>query len=84
MMGLGRPPVIEPAQAPPSPAAIWVRACHPAWPRGLAARADGAVVLSRLNKPVDEAKSQARYSNSVLELTLPKKTEAGTKRLAIE
>lgn len=37
-----------------------------------------------LDKPVDEAKSQAKYSNGVLELTLPKKTEASTKRLAIE
>ena len=37
-----------------------------------------------LDNPVDEAKSQAKYNNGVLELTLPKKTEAATKRLAIE
>ena len=37
-----------------------------------------------LDNPVDEAKAQAKYNNGVLELTLPKKTETTTKRLAIE
>jgi HSP20 family protein len=37
-----------------------------------------------LDKPVDDAKAQAKYSNGVLELTLPKKAEASSKRLAIE
>lgn len=33
---------------------------------------------------VDEAKSQAKYSDGVLELTLPKKAVSSTKRLAIQ
>jgi len=37
-----------------------------------------------LDSPVDDAKAQAKYSNGVLELTLPKKTASSTKRLAIE
>jgi HSP20 family protein len=37
-----------------------------------------------LDSPVDEAKAQAKYHNGVLELTLPKKTDASSKRLAIE
>ncbi|MES2228314.1 MAG: Hsp20/alpha crystallin family protein [Pseudomonadota bacterium] len=32
---------------------------------------------------VDEAKSVARYENGVLQLTLPKKTTSGSKRLPI-
>jgi HSP20 family protein len=37
-----------------------------------------------LDKPVDDAKAQARYSNGILELTLPKKAEAAARRLPIE
>ena len=37
-----------------------------------------------LDKPVDDAKSQAKYANGVLELTMPKKAEPSSKRLAIE
>ncbi|MBL8351686.1 MAG: Hsp20/alpha crystallin family protein [Burkholderiaceae bacterium] len=37
-----------------------------------------------LDKPVDDAKAQARYTNGVLELTMPKKAEPSSKRLAIE
>jgi len=33
---------------------------------------------------VDEAKSQAKYSDGVLELTLPKKAATATKKLAIQ
>jgi HSP20 family protein len=36
-----------------------------------------------LSSPVDEAKADARYENGVLELTLPKKGAAETKRLAV-
>ncbi len=32
---------------------------------------------------VDEAKSVARYENGVLQLTLPKRTTSGSKRLPI-
>jgi HSP20 family protein len=37
-----------------------------------------------LDKPVDDLKSQARYADGVLELTMPKKAEPSSKRLAIE
>ena len=36
-----------------------------------------------LGQAVDEDKAQAKYSDGVLELTLPKKAVAGSKRLAI-
>lgn len=36
-----------------------------------------------LSSPVDESKADARYENGVLELTLPKKGAAETKRLAV-
>ena len=36
-----------------------------------------------LGSEVDEASAQARYDNGVLELTLPKKTAAAAKRLAV-
>lgn len=37
-----------------------------------------------LDSPVDEAKSQAKDNNGVLELTWPKRSETTTQRLAIE
>lgn len=36
-----------------------------------------------LGQEVDEARAQAKYSDGVLELTLPKKAAAATKRLAV-
>ena len=36
-----------------------------------------------LSSPVDESKADARYENGVLELTLPKKGAAETKKLAV-
>lgn len=36
-----------------------------------------------LASPVDESKADARYENGVLELTLPKKAAASTKRLSV-
>lgn len=36
-----------------------------------------------LGQEVDEASAQARYNDGVLELTLPKKTAAAAKRLAV-
>jgi HSP20 family protein len=36
-----------------------------------------------LGQEVDEARAQAKYSDGVLELTLPKKTAAAAKRLAV-
>jgi HSP20 family protein len=36
-----------------------------------------------LGQEVDEATAQAKYSNGVLELTLPKKSAAATKRIAV-
>jgi HSP20 family protein len=36
-----------------------------------------------LGQEVDEASAQAKYSDGVLELTLPKKAAAATKRLAV-
>lgn len=36
-----------------------------------------------LDSPVDQSKSKAKYENGVLELTLPKKATATTKRLTI-
>ena len=36
-----------------------------------------------LGQEVDEATAQAKYSDGVLELTLPKKTVAEAKRLAV-
>jgi HSP20 family protein len=36
-----------------------------------------------LGQEVDEATAQARYNDGVLELTLPKKTVAAAKRLAV-
>ena len=36
-----------------------------------------------LGHEVDEATAQAKYSDGVLELTLPKKTAAAAKRLAV-
>ena len=36
-----------------------------------------------LSQEVDEATAQAKYSDGVLELTLPKKTAAAAKRLAV-
>jgi HSP20 family protein len=36
-----------------------------------------------LGQEVDEASAQAKYSDGVLELTLPKKTAAAAKRLAV-
>jgi len=37
-----------------------------------------------LPQAVDDAKTSARYSNGVLELVLPKKTAAATKKIAID
>lgn len=36
-----------------------------------------------LQTPVDESKAEARYDNGVLKLVLPKKTDAGGRRLSI-
>ncbi len=36
-----------------------------------------------LGQEVDEATAQAKYNDGVLELTLPKKTAAAAKRLAV-
>jgi HSP20 family protein len=36
-----------------------------------------------LASPVDESKADARYENGILELTLPKKGAAATKRLSV-
>ena len=36
-----------------------------------------------LASPVDETKADARYENGILELTLPKKSAAATRRLAV-
>jgi HSP20 family protein len=36
-----------------------------------------------LGQEVDEATAQAKYNDGVLELTLPKKTVAAAKRLAV-
>jgi HSP20 family protein len=36
-----------------------------------------------LGQEVDEALAQAKYADGVLELTLPKKTGAGAKKLAV-
>jgi HSP20 family protein len=36
-----------------------------------------------LGQEVDEATAQAKYNNGVLELTLPKKTAAAAKKLAV-
>ncbi len=37
-----------------------------------------------LGQDIDEANAKAKFDNGVLELTLPKKTAAATRRLAIE
>lgn len=37
-----------------------------------------------LDCPVDEARSEARYEDGILTLSLPKKAEAGTRRLSIQ
>lgn len=36
-----------------------------------------------LSSPVDEARAEAKYENGILELTLPKKAAASTKRLSV-
>jgi HSP20 family protein len=36
-----------------------------------------------LASPVDEIKADAKYENGILELTLPKKSAAATRRLAV-
>jgi len=36
-----------------------------------------------LASPVDESKADAKYENGILELTLPKKSAAATRRLAV-
>ena len=36
-----------------------------------------------LGQEIDEASAQAKYNDGVLELTLPKKTAAAAKRLAV-
>lgn len=38
----------------------------------------------RLNQEIDEARASARYSDGVLELTLPKKATAAAKQLTIQ
>jgi HSP20 family protein len=37
-----------------------------------------------LGSDIDEAKAQAKYTDGVLELTLPKKTSSASKKLAVE
>ena len=40
-------------------------------------------MTASLASPVDETKADARYENGILELTLPKKGAAATKRLSV-